>query len=407
MDLGCVADDYTGACDVATALSRGGARTIVVFGPPDRDVDVGSADAVVTGLKIRTSPPVEAIQGALQAQSWLSARGAARTYFKYCSTFDSTDAGNIGPVTEALMRAMGAPATVICPAAPAHGRTLYQGHLFVGSQLLSETAMRSHPLTPMRDSNVVRVLQRQAKGSVGLVPWEVVRAGPRAVARGLDKLSAEGGLAVVDAVDDQDLRTIADASRHLALTTGSAGLAPHVLRSASRPRRPARGDHVRPRGPAAALVGSCSTATLAQVEHARRRYPALRLDPRRTPSADDMVSSCLEWLQGRSADQPVLVYSSAPPDERSPGAADRIERALGRIAVHMVERGTRRLIVGGGETSGAVVDAINVRACTVGVEEARGVPWLSVEGQRPLALLLKSGNFGDPELLARALEPPR
>jgi uncharacterized protein YgbK (DUF1537 family) len=402
MRLGCVADDYTGASDVATALSRSGLRTALLFGPPGPETDTGAAEVVVVGLKIRTAPAAGAVDAALAARAWLVQRGAERIYFKYCSTFDSTEAGNIGPIADALLTAAGAGLTVVCPAAPEHGRTVYQGHLFVGSRLLADTPMRDHPLTPMRDSSLVRLMERQAEGAVGLLAHDRVSAGPAAVRDGLERLRAEGvRYAVADAVDEDDLRHLGAGARELEVVTGAAGLARHLLAPGEGHARDA--EPALP-APAAVLAGSCSAATLEQVERARERLPAYRLDPRAAPEAGALVAGCLEWVERQTAGEPLLVYSSAPPDERAAGAADAVEQAMAALARELVDRGIRRVIVAGGETSAAVLDSIGVTACTLGSEEAVGVPWLFAGD---LALLLKSGNFGDPDLLVRAAERSR
>jgi 3-dehydrotetronate 4-kinase len=401
MRLGCIADDYTGASDVATALSRSGLRTTLLFGPPAPETEAGAAEVVVVGLKIRTAPAGDAVEAALAARRWLMERGAERIYFKYCSTFDSTEAGNIGPIADALLEAAGAGLTVVCPAAPEHGRTVYQGHLFVGSRLLSDTPMRDHPLTPMRDSSVVRLMNSQTEGAVGLLAHDRVSVGPKAVREGLERLRAEGvRYAVADAIGEDDLRNLGQGTRGLELVTGAAGLARHVL-------APGQGhaeavEQALP-APAAVLAGSCSAATLEQVERARERLRAYRLDPRAAAGSDALVADCLDWVDGQPDGEPLLVYSSAPPDERAAGAADAVEQAMAALARELVDRGVRRLIVAGGETSAAVLDSIGVIACTLGAEEALGVPWLFA-GE--LALLLKSGNFGDPDLLVRAAERP-
>ena len=399
--IGCVADDYTGASDVATGLSRAGHRTTLLFGAPGEGAEVGGADAVVVALKIRTAPAEAAVRAAVGAHDWLAERGAGRIYFKYCSTFDSTEAGNIGPVADALATATGTPLTVVCPAAPGHGRTVYQGHLFVGARLLSETSMRDHPLTPMRDSSVVRLLARQTGAEVALVPHEFVRSGVADVAERLSRLRWRGVRhAVVDAVSQRDLRTIADAAEDMRLVTGSAGLAPHL--PPRPPRKAVHEDVPLPGGRTAVLAGSCSAATLEQVARASRALPSYRLDPRAAPDADELLGDCLRWLDGHAAAPAVMLYSSASAGERSAEHAPAVERVLASVARHLVEDGVRRLVVAGGETSGAVLDALEVRTCTVGPEEATGVPWLVADGDVPLALLLKSGNFGDPNLLVRA-----
>jgi 3-dehydrotetronate 4-kinase len=428
--LGCVADDYTGGTDVASALRRQGLRTLLLFGPPRPDWATAGADAVVVALKSRNLPPVEAVAVSLAAQRWLRDQGVGRLYFKYCSTFDSTDEGNIGPVADALLDAAGSPFTVVCPTSPEHGRTVHQGHLFVGDRLLSESSMRHHPLTPMTDPDLVRVLGRQTPHRVGLIPSQVVRQGPAAVATAITRLRDDGvRFAVTDAVDDRDLAAIAGACRDLPVVTGAAGLV-RLLGAGStpthHPQPPGRGSVAEgeegrwqsstgpgtegerlPGGPVLILAGSSSAATLEQVALARARFPAYRLDPAASPDPGDLVAKAVDWTGRQLERGTALVYASAPPSERGEvpaGAARAIEQAMAELARDAVRRGVRRVVVAGGETSGAVVDGLGIDRVMVAREEDLGVPWVVTSGPAPLALLLKSGNFGRPDLLVRAAE---
>jgi uncharacterized protein YgbK (DUF1537 family) len=428
--LGCVADDYTGGTDVASALRRQGLRTLLLFGPPRRgwaaaDAD---ADAVVVALKSRNLPPAEAVAVSLAAQRWLRDQGTGQLFFKYCSTFDSTDEGNIGPVADALLDAAGSPFTVVCPTSPEHGRTVHQGHLFVGDRLLSESSMRHHPLTPMTDPDLVRVLGRQTPHRIALVPSEVVRQGPEAVAAAFGRLrDQEVRFAVTDATTDDDLASVAAASRALPVVTGAAGLVRHLgaltrVNPASRYEAPRRGSLADPEmggerlstaslpgGPALVLAGSSSVATLEQVARARERFPAYRLDPAADPDPGDLRAKAVDWMGRHLEGGTVLLYASAPPAERerpASGAARAIELAMAELARAAVARGVRRIVVAGGETSGAVVDGLGIDRVVVAREEDLGVPWLVTTGPAPLALLLKSGNFGRPDLLVRAAEAP-
>jgi uncharacterized protein YgbK (DUF1537 family) len=412
--LGCIADDYTGGTDVASALRREGLGTVLLFGPPRRDWTAAGVDAVVVALKSRNLPPDEAVAVSLAAQRWLRTQAIAQLYFKYCSTFDSTDDGNIGVVADALLEAAGAPLTVVCPTSPEHGRTVYQGHLFVRDTLLSHSSMRHHPLTPMTDSNLVRVLGRQTPHRVDLVPAQVVRQGPRAVAAALARLRRQGvRFAVTDALDDDDLAAVATATRELPVVTGAAGLV-RLLGAAARPT--AAGSAAAagaaeagrlPGGPALILAGSSSARTLEQVALARSRYPAFRLDPAATPDPGDLEAKAVDWMRQRLERGTVLVYASAPPAERGAAtatAARSIELTMAELARDAVRRGVRRIVVAGGETSGAVVDGLGIDRVVVAREEDRGVPWVLTSSSPPLALLLKSGNFGRPDLLVRAAE---
>jgi uncharacterized protein YgbK (DUF1537 family) len=385
--FGCVADDYTGATDVASAVRRGGVRTTLTFGvpttpPPD-------SDAAIVALKIRSAPAKQAARAAVDARMWL---GDAPLFFKYCSTFDSTDAGNIGPVADALLEAVGSSFTIICPAAPQHGRTVFQGHLFVGDELLSESPMRHHPLNPMNDSNLVRLLARQTSGAVELVAHDVVRSGPTVLEKALNALAERGiRYAVVDAVSESDLTTIEAASRSLPLRTGAAGLAGAI--AAALPDDDSGGRTTTlPTGPTVILAGSCSPATLSQIVHARTRIASHQLDPVNP-------STAFEWLERNVGSEPVLAYS---PEQRLIGYAAQVERIMGELARLAVHRGARRIVVAGGETSGAVIDSLGISQAVVGDELDPGVPWLLAGPDHTLALLLKSGNFGGPDFFLRA-----
>jgi 3-dehydrotetronate 4-kinase len=399
--IGCIADDLTGATDLGVTLAREGLSVIQVNGVPDASLRIPAADAFVVALKSRTNPPEEAVAWSLASLEWLRARQAERVYFKYCSTFDSTPRGNIGPVADALLDALGADFTVATPAYPRNGRTVRQGELFVGGVPLAESGMRNHPLTPMTDSNLVRVLQGQARGKVGLIPEAVVAGGAEAIRGRIADLRRQAmRYAIVDATADEHLVAAGDACRDLALTTGGAGLAMGLARAVSwRARKVESVQLPRMEGPSAILAGSCSEATRAQIEAARARYPALRLDPARLDA-----DAALDWAASRLATGPVLVYSSASPGEVTPGAGGAIEEAFGAIARGLASRGVRRFVVAGGETSGAVVEALGVRALAIGPEIDPGVPWTAALGGEPFLLALKSGNFGSREFFVKAWE---
>ncbi|WP_406690785.1 four-carbon acid sugar kinase family protein [Saccharopolyspora sp. ID03-671] len=390
--LGVIADDYTGGTDVAAALRRGGLRVVLHFGLPDERWAAPECDALVIALKTRTTEPDRAVEQSLRAQRLLAERGASRLYFKYCSTFDSTDEGNIGVVADALADATGEALTIVCPASPEHGRTVYQGHLFVGDRLLSESSMRHHPLTPMTDPDLVRVLGRQTARPVANLPLAVVRGGAEAVRLELDRLRANGIRHVVaDAVIDEDLTALARACPDRRLLTGGAGLAGALGGGTG---AHAEGADL-PGGPGIVLAGSCSTTTLTQVAGAREEMPSLRL---RLGNEDEAMT----WLADH-ARQTVMIYASAPPEERGgPGEAEAFEHALAALGRRAVELGYRRLVVAGGETSGAVVKALGVESVEVTAEADRGVPWCVSTGEPRIALLLKSGNFGGRDLLSRA-----
>ncbi|MFM8547331.1 MAG: 3-oxo-tetronate kinase [Betaproteobacteria bacterium] len=422
MILGVIADDFTGATDVASMLVRAGLRTIQVIGVPDGSAPA-QADAVVVALKSRTVPAADAVRDSLAALQWLQAGGARQFYFKYCSTFDSTDRGNIGPVTEALLEALGSDFTIACPAFPENGRTVFRGHLFVGDQLLSDSGMRNHPLTPMTDANLVRVLQSQCRGRVGLVSYETVGQGVEPLRAALEAERAKGTrIAVVDAIDNQALRTMAAACSGLPLVTAGSGVAlglPAVYEAmglmtpdAKAAQLPAVG------GSAAVLSGSCSKATNDQVAHwVAQGLPAFCVNPRALAGGDDIAAEALKWAAAR-VDEPVLVYATAHPDEvravQTELGAERaghlVEACLARIAQGLVQTGARRLIVAGGETSGAVVQALGIAQLRIGAPIDPGVPWTLAQIQspsspqrQPLLLALKSGNFGSIDFFTKAL----
>jgi len=418
--LGCIADDFTGATDLADTLARGGMRTVQLIETPEAGPAPAGVDAVVIALKTRTVPAAEAVERSLGALRWLRDAGARQVFFKYCSTFDSTDAGNIGPVADALLEALRESFTVACPAFPENGRTVYQGHLFVGDQLLSDSPMRHHPLTPMTDSNLVRVLGRQTRHRVGLIPYATVAAGSGAIRRAIDALRREGSAyAIVDALDGAALDAIGEACADLRLVTGGSGVArglPHNFRRrgllAAAEAAPVLGS---PGGRAAVLAGSCSAATLAQVAAGRGAWPSFAVDPMALASGADVAAEASRWAEAHLARGPILIYSTAPPDEvaRVQAALGRdragalVEGAFAAIAASLVDLGVRRLVVAGGETAGAVVKALGIHALRIGPPIEPGVPWtLSVEIP-PIALALKSGNFGTPEFFSRALEMMR
>jgi uncharacterized protein YgbK (DUF1537 family) len=416
--LGAIADDFTGATDLCSMLVRNGMRTVQLIGVPQPGREPPEADAVVVALKSRTAPVAEAVSQSLASLDWLRAAGARQYFFKYCSTFDSTDEGNIGPVADALLDALGQGFTVACPAFPETGRTIYRGHLFVGDALLSDTHMRDHPLTPMRDANLVRVLGRQTRHRVGLVPYEVVRAGAGAIKARFAALRADGVRhAVVDVLEDSHLLRIGEACAELALVTGGSGVAmglpANFRRRGELPERREAAALPRIAGPGAVLAGSCSVATLGQIAEFAREHPAFRLEPRAIASDEaSAIASALHWLEAQPAGAAVLLYASAPAEELKAVQAELgreragalVEGVMGKLATALVERGIRRLVVAGGETSGAVVQALGIDALAIGAPIDPGVPCTVTVGREPpLALALKSGNFGAPDFFAKAL----
>ena len=418
--LGSIADDYTGASDLANTLTKNGLRTIQTVGIPDAALALPDVDAVVIALKIRSVAATDAVTSASEAYQWLHRRGAKHVLYKICSTFDSTDDGNIGPVTDALREMADGSITLVTPAFPETGRTVYFGHLFVNGQPLNESPLKDHPLNPMHDANLVRVLARQSKGAVGLVDLATVAAGPAAVAARLDGLHAQGfTTAIADAIFEHDLETLGAVALQARISTGASGLglglARALVKSGQVPLQAGTTDDaIRPVGGLSAVVaGSCSRATLEQLEIAERSMPVLRLDPEKLLGGSDEVAAALSWAGERISSGPVAIAASAAPEIVSrlqsrygrEASGHAIEAATSTIAAELVARGVRRLVIAGGETSGAVVDRLAIPAFLIGPEIAPGVPILRTVGnaQGDMLMALKSGNFGGKDFFAEAL----
>ena len=413
--LGCIADDFTGATDLASMLVKNGMRAVQVIGVPAAGAPPPEADAIIVALKSRTAPVRQAVAESLAALDWLKGAGCRQFFFKYCSTFDSTDEGNIGPVADALTEALGSGFALACPAFPANARSVYQGHLFVGGVLLNESGMEKHPLTPMTDANLVRVLSRQTTGTVGLVPFATVNAGTAAIRKAMTALKEQGRrYAIVDAVTDLHLRDIGEAAEGHALITGGSGVAlglPENFRRAGLLEARDAGALPAVSGHAAVLAGSCSRATLFQIGTAREHVPTLELDALATPDAVALAAQALAWVDGKLGATPVVIAASAPPDKVAAlqaklgreAAGALVEQALADIAEGLLARGVRRLVVAGGETSGAVVTRLGISALRIGAEIDPGVPWTFAESEAGgMLLALKSGNFGAPDFFLKA-----
>jgi uncharacterized protein YgbK (DUF1537 family) len=412
MYLGVIADDFTGASDIANTLAKGGLATRQYFGIPKTNENGDWAVGVIS-LKSRSIDARDAVAQSLASLDWLKAQGCRQFIFKYCSTFDSTPRGNIGPVGEALADALGVKGVPACPAFPETGRTVYQGHLFVGGRPLNESGLENHPLNPMTDADIRRWLAAQSAQPVGFVPWTVVQRGAAAIRDALDQASQRGEcLVIVDAIRDTDLTAIAEASSDIPLLTGGSGIAiglPRVLKA----KGAANTGSTRFTGlfgPGAVLAGSCSSMTLQQIEAYRRSHPSMPIEPsdviHKRVGADQVVG----FVRQHWADAP-LVFSSATPEQvkqmQNAFGQDRVAHSLEQLfatsARRLVDHGLTRLVVAGGETSGAVVTALDLDAVTVGPEIDPGVPALTASRERPLALALKSGNFGAPDFFDKAL----
>jgi uncharacterized protein YgbK (DUF1537 family) len=415
--LGCIADDFTGATDLANNLVREGMRTIQTIGVPLQGLGT-VVDAVVVALKSRTIPARDAIAQSLAALRWLKAQGAGQIYFKYCSTFDSTPEGNIGPVTEALLDAMafdGAPFAIATPAFPDNGRTVFRGYLFVGDVLLHESGMQNHPLTPMTDSNLVRVLQAQCRGRVGLIDYRVVERGTDAILRRIDELQKqEVQIAIVDAVSNDDLRKLGPALKGMPLVTAGSGVAIGLPANFGIAPSNAASELPRVAGSRAIVSGSCSAATNRQVrafiESGGESY---RVDPLQVARGVDVVAQALAWATPRLSNGAVLLYSTAESDDVKTAQGELgvqragaiLEQALAVIARGLVERGVRQLVIAGGETAGACVQELEVTQLRIGPQIDPGVPWCHANcdvAPEGLHLALKSGNFGGDDFFTKA-----
>ncbi|MEQ9329585.1 MAG: four-carbon acid sugar kinase family protein [Rhodospirillales bacterium] len=410
MLLGCIGDDFTGSSDLGLMLAREGMHTVQYVGTPDRPAGDG-VDAGIVALKTRTCPPAEAVRQSLEACRWLAAQGCRQFFFKYCSTFDSTPEGNIGPVIDALMDELGTDRAIVCPVFPATGRQLFQGHLFVGDRLLNESGMQNHPLTPMTDPDIRRWLAPQTRHGVGHVAFHTVLQGGPAIEAGIGAEVAAGRpVVVIDAVTDEDLRRIGVAAAGIRLVTGGSGIAlglpANLIGTRTGDAAAWRGES----GPAVILSGSCSTATQGQVADHARNHPALVIDPEQVLDGRQDAESVAGWLLERAGDMPIA-YSTAAPESVTAiqarfgrdAAANAVEELFAGVARRLEAGGVKRIIVAGGETSGAVTSALGVRSMEIGPEIAPGVPALRVEG-KDLVLALKSGNFGGPGFFGKALD---
>ncbi|MEY4317770.1 MAG: hypothetical protein RI902_1578 [Pseudomonadota bacterium] len=416
--LGCIADDFTGATDLANNLVRAGMRVVQTIGVPTNPLGA-EVDAVVVALKSRTIAPQEAIDQSLQALTWLQAQGAAQIYFKYCSTFDSTAQGNIGPVTEALMQALHTDFTIATPAFPDNGRTVFKGYLFVGDVLLNESGMQHHPLTPMTDANLVRVIQAQCKGKVGLIDHKTVAQGAQAIAQRVNDLKAQGiSIAVVDAVSNDDLQRLGPALKNMPLVTAGSGVAIGLPANFGLSPTPQASVLPQAQGLQAVVSGSCSQATNRQVAHFKQTgRPAFAIDPlalaNSTSKGADVVKQALQWAQPLLSSGPVLVYSTAAPEAVKAvqtqlgveAAGALVENTIAAIAKGLVEMGVQQLLVAGGETSGACVQALDITQLQIGPQIDPGVPWCHAHtSAQAIHLTLKSGNFGTDDFFTKAFQ---
>ena len=411
--LGCIADDFTGATDLANNLVRAGMRVVQTIGVPNAPLSA-EVDAVVVALKSRTIAPQDAIDQSLQALQWLQGQGAQQIYFKYCSTFDSTAQGNIGPVTEALMQALQTDFTIATPAFPDNGRTVFKGYLFVGDVLLNESGMQHHPLTPMTDANLVRVMQAQCTSKVGLLTHKTIAQGTASIGQEITNLKQQGvRIAIVDAVSNDDLMRLGPALKGMPLVTAGSGVAIGLPQNFGLSPTPQASVLPKASGLQAVVSGSCSQATNRQVAHFKATgRPAFLIDPLHLQGSwEDLVKEVLTWAQGHLASGPVLVYSTATPESVQAvqsqlgveAAGHQVEQALAAIARGLVELGVQQMVVAGGETSGACVQALAIEQLQIGPQIDPGVPWC--HAHTPMGsvhITLKSGNFGTDDFFTKA-----
>ncbi|MEZ8059040.1 3-oxo-tetronate kinase [Vibrio splendidus] len=413
MLLGVIADDFTGATDIAGFLVENGMRTVQLNGIPTGEFDT-SADAVVISLKSRSCLVDEAVTDSVIALKWLQSQGCQQFYFKYCSTFDSTAEGNIGPVTDALLAELGESFTIVCPALPVNGRTVYNGHLFVFGELLSDSGMRNHPVTPMTDSSVVRMMDAQSEGVSGLVNFQTIEQGSDAVTVRFNELKAQGSrYAVVDAFNAEHLVTLGQAAKSMKLITGGSGLAAGIAKNWTEhlvDQSDAKHAGSPVKGPTVVFSGSCSVMTNQQVAVYKQLAPHFAIDVKACLTNDQYANEVFDWVMTNSqGDFAPLVYATADAAELKAiqeeygahASSHAVEQFFSQLAIKLQQHGVKNFIVAGGETSGVVTQSLTVKGFHIGPQIAPGVPWVkSVEGE--LSLALKSGNFGDENFFAKA-----
>ncbi|WP_300012569.1 3-oxo-tetronate kinase [uncultured Roseobacter sp.] len=408
MLLGCIGDDFTGSSDLANTLSKQGMRCVQYTGVPSTPAQ-SDVEAGVIALKSRSIQREDAVSQSLEALNWLLAQGCEQIFFKYCSTFDSTPEGNIGPVADALADALSAQQVIVCPAFPGTGRSIYKGHLFVHDRLLNESGLQDHPLTPMTDPDIRRWLTPQTKYSVGHVDAEAVLSGEKAIK---DALQAERDaghrLIVVDALRDADLMEIGAAADGLPLITGGSGVALGLPRNFEK-RGQMTSDKTKWRGEngkCVALSGSCSNATRGQVALHSKTNPTYEIDATMVMTGQLSPATVTQWLI--DSDDVPLAYSSADHAvvadiQRQFGrdnSAAALESFFAEVARQLVEAGIRKILTAGGETSGAVVEGLDLKTLEIGPEIDPGVP--ALRASATLVIALKSGNFGTPDYFEKA-----
>ena len=420
MKLGIIGDDFTGSSDIANNLKKSGMQVSMYAGIPTllpSEIKKELTDAAVIALKTRTIPIEEAISESLKALSWLKDCGCEQFIFKYCSTFDSTKKGNIGPVTDAIMKELNTDFTIACPSFPDAGRTVYFGHMFVNGKPLNESGMENHPLTPMTDHNLVRWLNYQTKDNVGLIDFQTISKGANSVKERIQTLKTDGyKYAIVDTIKNDDFDIICNGVKDLPFLTGGSGIAlglPKIykdrgLLSASNFEIPKNNSN------AIILSGSCSVATINQINIYKENNPSLYVSPDEVINNEDLVEKVFSWIKDNETLSP-LIYSSSDTKtvtekQKQYGQeilANKIENFFELLSKKLVKDNFGTFISAGGETSGAVIKGLGVQELKIGEEISHGVPALwspHSNGNKPISVTLKSGNFGQTDFFERALK---
>ena len=415
MFIGVIADDFTGGTDIAGFLVEGGLSTVQLSGVP-ADTFTTEADAVVVSLKSRSCPANEAVEQSLATLRWLQLQNCQQIFFKYCSTFDSTAEGNIGPVTDAILKQLGEKFTIIAPALPVNGRTVYCGHLFVNGALLNESGMQNHPVNPMRDANLMRLMEMQASGKAGNVPSSVLDQGAEAVRKAFAALADKGiSYGVPDTLTTDHLSILGEAAADMPFVTGGSGLAAGLAKALAKKRgwkqeNASEAGAPLPGGKTIVLSGSCSVMTNKQVAIYSADAPSFQVEVGRcTKDAVGYAAEIASWIDQQDSGKAPLIYATASPEALAAiqsqfGAREAslaVEHLFSELTIHLKNRGFDHFIIAGGETSGVIVQKLGISAFHIGPQIAPGVPWVRAVNM-PVSLALKSGNFGDEQFFSKA-----
>ncbi|PHM35743.1 3-oxo-tetronate kinase [Xenorhabdus innexi] len=416
--LGVIADDFTGATDIASLMVQNGWQVALLLSIPDDSTFIPhDVDAIIISLKSRSCPVDESIEQSLKACRWLRQKAnCSRLFFKYCSTFDSTIKGNIGPVTDVLMDELQIDLCLICPALPINGRTVVYGYLFVNGQLLNESDMQYHPINPMKDSNLLRLMEQQSRGTAGLVDINCVRQGELSIRDRLCQLRCKGiRYAVVDTLLMDDLLLVAQAAHDMTLITGGSGLGGAIARycSGGNSEKTSIKKLPLPRNRRMVILsGSCSVMTYRQVLEYKKIASTMELDIDKCINNPDYIHLLVDWIiqQPMKGLAPML-YTTRPPgvlklthnQYESFQVSKIIEQLFAQIANELRQKDFNTFIITGGETSGKVVQSLGINQVGIGAIIAHGVPWV-YDLQSDCWLALKSGNFGEVDFFHYAQE---